>query len=99
MAADDGPQVFYQAMDFLLSADEQVRGRCSLRRPTCSTSKSTCCVFDTTSTYFETDHDDELRRYGHCKDHRPDRPQAVIGTAVTREGIPVRVWTDLRCSY
>lgn len=33
------------------------------------------------------------RRYGHSKDHRPDLPQVVIGLAVTREGIPVRVWT------
>ena len=29
----------------------------------------------------------------HSKDHRPDLPQVVIGMAVTREGIPVRVWT------
>jgi len=34
-----------------------------------------------------------LRTYGHSKDHRPDLPQVVIGMAVTREGIPVRVWT------
>ena len=33
-----------------------------------------------------------VRRHGHSKDHRPDRPQVVIGLAVTREGIPVRVW-------
>ncbi|GAC1551483.1 MAG: IS1634 family transposase [Myxococcales bacterium] len=33
------------------------------------------------------------RRLGHSKDHRPDRPQVVIGLAVTREGVPVRVWT------
>ncbi len=33
------------------------------------------------------------RTYGHCKDHRADLPQIVIGMAVTREGIPVRVWT------
>ena len=32
------------------------------------------------------------RRLGHSKDHRPDRPQVIIGLAVTREGIPVRVW-------
>lgn len=35
---------------------------------------------------------DGLRRYGHSKDHRPDLPQVVIGLAVTKEGIPVRVW-------
>jgi hypothetical protein len=33
------------------------------------------------------------RGYGASKDHRPDLPQIVIGMAVTREGIPVRVWT------
>ena len=58
------------------------------------------------STYFEVDvaEDDAdaegdqgdgerpLRRLGHSKDHRPDLPQVVIGLAVTREGIPVRVW-------
>jgi transposase len=36
--------------------------------------------------------DGPLRRLGHSKDHRPDLPQVVIGLAVTREGIPVRVW-------
>ncbi len=30
---------------------------------------------------------------GHSKDHRPDLPQIVIGMAVTREGIPVRLWS------
>ncbi len=33
-----------------------------------------------------------LRRLGHSKDHRPDRPLVVIGLAVTRVGIPVRCW-------
>lgn len=33
------------------------------------------------------------RTHGHSKDHRADLPQVVIGMAVTREGIPVRVWT------
>jgi hypothetical protein len=33
------------------------------------------------------------RRYGHSKDHRGDLPQVVVGMAVTRTGIPVRVWT------
>ena len=34
-----------------------------------------------------------LRRYGHSKDHRPDLPQVVIGLAVAKEGIWVRVWS------
>src|SRR2546430_16864632 len=52
--------------------------------------------FDTTTTYFERDEsetgEDAFRVLGHSKDHRPDLPQVVIGLAVTREGIPVRVW-------
>jgi transposase len=55
--------------------------------------------FDTTSTYLERDEPEAgpdgspgFRALGHSKDHRPDLPQVVIGLAVTREGIPVRVW-------
>jgi len=33
-----------------------------------------------------------FRSYGHSKDHREDRPQVVIGMAVTRTGVPIRVW-------
>jgi hypothetical protein len=33
-----------------------------------------------------------FRTYGHSKDHRQDRPQVVIGMAVTRGGIPIRTW-------
>jgi hypothetical protein len=33
-----------------------------------------------------------FREYGKSKDSRDDLPQIVIGLAVTREGIPVRVW-------
>jgi len=35
-----------------------------------------------------------IRRFSsHSKDHRRDLPQVVLGLAVTREGIPVRMWT------
>src|SRR6266852_1868937 len=33
-----------------------------------------------------------FRTFGKSKDHRDDLPQVVIGMAVTRDGIPVRVW-------
>lgn len=56
--------------------------------------------FDTTSTYFELeqpDPDDDngeagFRTHGKSKDHRDDLPQVVIGMAVTRGGMPVRLW-------
>jgi hypothetical protein len=34
-----------------------------------------------------------FRTYGKSKDHRDDLPQVVVGLAVTRSGIPVRVWS------
>jgi len=33
-----------------------------------------------------------FRAFGNSKDYRGDLPQVVIGMAVTRDGIPVRVW-------
>jgi transposase len=33
-----------------------------------------------------------FRTWGKSKDHRDDLPQVVIGMAVTRDGIPVRIW-------
>jgi hypothetical protein len=33
-----------------------------------------------------------FRTYGKSKDHRDDLPQIIVGMAVTRSGIPVRVW-------
>ncbi|WP_435585860.1 IS1634 family transposase [Micromonospora aurantiaca (nom. illeg.)] len=34
-----------------------------------------------------------FRAYGNSKDHRDDLPQVIVGMAVTRDGIPVRVWS------
>jgi hypothetical protein len=33
-----------------------------------------------------------FRAYGKSKDYRDDLPQVIIGMAVTRDGIPVRIW-------
>ena len=97
----------YRAMDLLVEADtegqlqEAVFFACS----DLLNLEVDLLFFDTTSTYFERDSPESdmvdpdgqvitpaFRVYGHSKDHRPDLPQVVIGLAVTREGIPVRVW-------
>ncbi len=92
----------YRAMDLLVEADtegklqEAVFFACA----DLLNLEVDLLFFDTTSTYFERDEPDAVgehgepafRAYGHSKDHRPDLPQVVIGLAVTREGIPVRVW-------
>ena len=40
----------------------------------------------------EADSEVGFRTHGKSKDHREDLPQVVVGMAVTRTGIPVRVW-------
>jgi transposase len=82
----------YRAMDFLVENAEAVQERVFFSVASLLNLEVDLLFFDTTSTYFETEEEDELRRYGHSKDNRADRPQVVIGMAVTREGIPVRVW-------
>jgi transposase len=88
----------YRAMDLLVDADTEAKVQEAVFFA-CSdllNLEVDLLFFDTTSTYFERDEpetgDDAFRVYGHSKDHRPDLPQVVIGLAVTREGIPVRVW-------
>ena len=86
-------QQFYRAMDVLLGAEEQLQRQVFEQVARLFNLDVDLLFFDTTSTYFERDEEDGMRRFGHSKDSRPDRPQVVVGLAVTREGIPVRVWS------
>ena len=87
-------QNLYRAMDFLVEHDEEVQRRVYFAVATLLSLEVDLLFFDTTSTYCEVEEEDEegLRRFGHSKDHRSDRPQVVIGLAVTRGGTPVRCW-------
>ena len=92
----------YRAMDLLVDADTagRVQEAVFFACADLLNLEVDLLFFDTSSTYFERDEPDPageagapaFRAYGHSKDHRPDLPQVVIGLAVTREGIPVRVW-------
>jgi transposase len=92
----------YRAMDLLVEADAQaeVQEAVFFAVANLLNLEVDLLFFDTTSTYFERDTEDDpgehgqqgFRRYGHSKDHRDDLPQIVIGLAVTKEGVPVRVW-------
>ncbi len=92
----------YRAMDLLVEADAQAKVQEAVFFATADllNLEVDLLFFDTTSTYFERDAPDEpgedgqpaFRAYGHSKDSRADLPQVIIGLAVTREGIPVRVW-------
>jgi hypothetical protein len=91
----------YRAMDWLLDSEAELAEQVYWATATLLNLEVDLLFFDTTSTYFETDEADPpsdaaprgFRTFGHSKDHRPDLPQVVIGLAVTRAGIPIRVWT------
>jgi hypothetical protein len=90
----------YRAMDLLVEADTDavVQEAVFFAVADLLNLEVDLLLVDTTSTCFERDAEDDdttgggIRRYGHSQDRRPDLPQIVIGLAVTREGLPVRVW-------
>lgn len=85
----------YRAMDVLVGAGEPLERAIYQRVADLLRLEVDLLFLDSTTTYFEVDEADEeglRRRSQHSTDHRPDRPQIVIGLAVTRDGIPVRCW-------
>jgi len=85
-------QQLYRSMDFVLEADESLQREVYWSVGNLLNLEVDLLYFDTTSTYFEITDEDDFRKKGHSKDHRPDLPQVLIGLAVTRDGIPVRCW-------
>ena len=90
----------YRSMDWLLEIEAELAEQVYWAVADLLNLEVDLLFFDTTSTYFEIETSDApeagetvgFRTYGHSKDHRPDLPQVVIGMAVTRTGIPIRVW-------
>jgi hypothetical protein len=90
----------YRAMDWLLEVEADLAEAVYFAVADLLNLEVDLLFFDTTSTYFEIETPDApgegetvgFRARGHSKDHRPDLPQVVIGMAVTRTGIPIRVW-------
>ena len=89
----------YRAMDFLLENLAEVERDVYWSVANLLKLEVDVLFFDTTTTYFEIEGEDVsseegegLRRWGYSKDDRPGLAQAVVGFAVTRDGIPVRSW-------
>jgi Transposase DDE domain len=95
----------YRSMDWLLEVEPELAEAVYFASADLLNLEVDLLFFDTTSTYFECEEADQnvldehggvirsaFRTFGHSKDHRRDLPQIVIGMAVTRDGIPIRVW-------
>jgi transposase len=104
--ADVDDDTYYRTMDFLLECEEELARAVYFTTAQLLELQVDLIFFDASSTYWETDQADPplvdeqgevvqlgFRSYGHSKDRRPDLPQVMIGMAVTREGIPIRVWS------
>ncbi len=85
-------QILYRAMDFLLEYQQELEKEIYWTVADILNIEVDILFFDTTSTYFETEELTELKKRGYSKDKRSDLPQAVVGLAVTRDGIPVKHW-------
>jgi hypothetical protein len=91
----------YRAMDWLLEIEADLAEAVYWSVADLLNLEVDLLFFDTASTCFETDCADEpaegatvgFRTWGKSKDHRGDLPQVIIGMAVTRTGIPIRVWS------
>jgi transposase len=98
--ADVDEDACYRAMDWLLEVEAELAEQVYWSVADLLNLEVDLLFFDTTSTYFEIEQADTpgegetvgFRTFGHSKDHRADLPQVVIGMAVTRTGIPIRVW-------
>ena len=83
---------YYRAMDTLTASLEGIEEALYCQGRTLF-GETELVFFDTTSTYFEGDKA-ENGKFGHSKDHRPDRKQVVISLVVNEKKIPIthKVW-------
>jgi transposase len=83
----------YRALDAVCAAKEDIEAHCY--RTVCDLTNLDLrlCCYDLTSTYLEGDPRPSARfcskAFGYSRDHRPDRPQVVIGLLVTGDGVPI----------
>ena len=95
LGADDSladPHVLYGCHDKLLAHKEALFSHLVDRWRDLFNASFEVLLYDLTSTYFESDpplDDEDKRRHGYSRDHRPDCVQIVIALIVTPEGLPL----------
>ncbi len=83
----------YRALDAVCATKEDIEAHCYSAICDLTNLDLRLCCYDLTSTYLEGDPRRSVRfaskAFGYSRDHRPDRPQVVIGLLVTGDGIPI----------
>jgi hypothetical protein len=86
------PHVLYGCHDKLLEHKEALFSHLVDRWRDLFNASFEVLLYDLTSTYFESDpplDEDDKRRHGYSRDHRPDCVQIVIALIVTPDGLPL----------
>ena len=82
-------QKIYRFMDVLENQEGLIQGALfNAFRPLIG-EKTEVLFFDVTTLYFESEDEDELRRFGFSKDQKTHLTQVVLALATTKEGLPV----------
>ncbi len=76
----------YRTLDYLTDRKEAIEKELYYRLQ-CYGLETEFVLYDITSSYFEGE-DAELAEHGYSRDHRPDRPQIVLGIVTSKEGLP-----------
>ena len=79
-------QSLYRTLDYLTDSKNEIEKELYFQLQ-CYGLETELVLYDITSSYFEGE-DAEIGAYGYSRDHRPDRPQIVIGVVTSKEGIP-----------
>jgi hypothetical protein len=86
------PHLLYGCHDKLLAHKEALFSHLVERWRDLFNASFEVLLYDLTSTYFESDpplDEEDKRRHGYSRDHRPDCVQIVIALIVTPEGLPL----------
>lgn len=76
----------YRTLDYLTDSKEAIEQELYYNLQ-CYGLETELVLYDITSSYFEGD-EAELAAHGYSRDHRPDRPQIIIGVVTSKQGIP-----------
>jgi transposase len=84
---------YYRAVDTVAEHKEAIEGHLYSRLTDLTNLDLSLVCYDLTSTFFEgsVEPSDRFpsRAFGYSRDHRPDRPQVMIGLLTTTDGIPI----------
>lgn len=78
----------YRALSVLARESDFIQSQIYHNSQKIAQRKTQVIYYDCTNYYFETERDDELRKYGHSKEHRPN-PLVQMGLFMDAEGLPL----------